>query len=40
MDELLLLTMLLGIVLIAGVSARIRNTILTLPMLYHEGIFK
>ena len=34
MNELLLLTILIGIVLIAGVSARVRGTIVTLPMLY------
>ena len=34
MDDLVLLTILLGVLLIAGVSARVRNTIITLPMLY------
>jgi NhaP-type Na+/H+ or K+/H+ antiporter len=33
-NELLLAVMLFGIVVIAGVSERVRNTIITLPMLY------
>ena len=34
MNELLLAVLLFGIILIAGVSERVRNTIVTLPMLY------